>query len=346
MAIRHELDKLTPTPPGIFFNRRSFIKTAGLFSIGATSAGATTAYLWNRNTIIGQAPGQPDDLDAAIQVPFQRPDVFPAKRNPAFNPKIDLTPRHLAARHNNFYEFIPGKAGPVFRHTDAFKVNPWTLTIDGQCNRPRTFDLDDLFKFEHEERVYHFRCVETWAMNVPWSGFPLSKLLDAVEPTSDAKWVRFYTANEPDQMPGVREAHWYPWPYFEALRMDEARHDLTMAVTGIYGEPLLKQHGSPIRIICPWKYGYKSPKSIVRIELVSDQPPTFWNKVTPGEYGFYSNVNPNSPHPRWSQAREYLLDDPTEKIDTKIFNGYAKFVGDMYPEEPRKPIEKALDPPL
>ena len=181
-------------------------------------------------------------------------------------------------------------------------------------------------------------------MNVPWSGFPLSRLLATVAPLSSARFVRFTSSLREDQMPGVKESPWYPWPYHEALRMDEAMNDLAMVVTGVYGEPLLKQHGSPVRIIVPWKYGYKNPKSIVKIELVRDEPTTFW-QIQPHEYGFLSNVNPNIPHPRWSQAQSFWLDTkvdprtgaPLSNFPTPIFNGYEQYVASLYPDEPREP---------
>ncbi|MFG0331050.1 MAG: protein-methionine-sulfoxide reductase catalytic subunit MsrP [Phycisphaerales bacterium] len=336
--LRRALPRLIPTDQPIFESRRRFIRTLSGGAIGLA---------WSTPVIAMECSQPAADESQMLEVPFARPEVFPATRSERFNPaNVEMTLRKTAASHNNFYEFLPGRGGPVYKYVEDFEVAPWTIEVTGECGNPRVFDLDDLFEFEHEERVYHFRCVETWAMNVPWTGFPLSRLLDAVAPKSSAKFVRFVTANRPSQMPGMKEAHWYNWPYYEALRMDEARNELAMLVTGIYGEPLLKQHGAPVRVICPWKYGYKSPKSIVRIELVREQPATFWNDSSPREYGFYSNVNPNVPHPRWSQAQEYLLDDRDTKRPTKLFNGYAGFVSDLYPNEPREPLDKAPDDPI
>ncbi|MCA9294937.1 MAG: protein-methionine-sulfoxide reductase catalytic subunit MsrP, partial [Phycisphaerales bacterium] len=242
--------------------------------------------------------------------------------------------------HNNFYEFLPGRGGPVWEYTDKFEVSPWTITIDGECAKPMTIDLDDLHAFPHEERLYHFRCVERWAMNIPWLGFPLRTLLEKVEPKSSARYVRFVSKADKATMPGLKESY-YPWPYHEALRIDEAMHDLAFLVTGVYGEPLPKQHGAPVRLAVPWKYGYKNPKSIVRIELTSAKPPTFWSAGVYGhEYGFISNVNPNIPHPRWSQAESYWL-DTRDRFKTPIFNGYDAMVGSMYPDEPRT-LQKPL----
>lgn len=312
-----------PTPPEIFFSRRKFMTTVARGILLSPA--------------VFLAAGAKDSRAGLLDEPFKRPDVFPAKRNEAITlpqgQRTALTPREVAASHNNFYEFLPGQGGPVWQFTDKFEVDPWKLEITGLCSHPMTLDLDDLFKIEHEERLYHFRCVETWAMNVPWSGFPLNKLIKKADPKASAKYIRFISAHKPEQMPGVQQVPGYPWPYHEGLRMDEAMHDLTMAVTGVYGRPLLKQHGAPIRIIIPWKYGYKSPKSVVKIELVAEQPKNFW-QMQPHEYGFLSNVNPNIPHPRWSQDSSFWL-DTRESFPTPIFNGYDQYVATLYPDEPR-----------
>jgi methionine sulfoxide reductase catalytic subunit len=327
---RHLLPKLEPTDPGVYFNRRSFMKSSAALG---TIAGISSAHAFFGN-----------DVDP-LQVPISRPEVFPAKRNPKFDSdtRKPLTERTLAATHNNFYEFLPGRGGPVYKLVDQFKVDPWKVEVTGLCEKPRTFDLDDIFKFEQEERVYGFRCVETWAMNVPWTGFPLSKLLKAVQPLSGAKFVRLSTLNRPKEMPGIAQETGYPWPYHEALRMDEAMNELTLMATGIFGQPLLKQHGAPMRLVVPWKYGYKSPKSIVKIELLAQQPLTFWGRPPyTHEYGFLSNVNPNIPHPRWSQATSYFLTKGShirrgKSKPTELFNGYGDFVGKLYPDEPKTP---------
>jgi sulfoxide reductase catalytic subunit YedY len=318
------------TPEEVFFGRRRFLAALGA---GIAGAGA-----------LGLAPMQDDA--ALLAETYDGGKVFPAGRNDAFQvpesiERKDLTPREVAGAHNNFYEFLPGRGGPVWQHAGAFQVKPWQVEVTGECAKPRTFDLDDLLAFPHEERIYHFRCVERWAMNVPWTGFPLKSLLLAVEPKASATHVRFVSALKKDQMPGVKEAHWYPWPYHEGLRMQEAMHDLALVVTGAYGKPLLRQHGAPVRIAVPWKYGYKNPKSIVKIELVSKEPKTFW-QIQLHEYGFLSNVNPFIPHPRWSQAESYWLDKEA-KFPTPLFNGYEKYVAELYPDEPRT-LQTALRP--
>ena len=330
----NEINSRDATDPAVFLDRRVFLKQATA-TVGML-AGPMACAQQDSTIAAGQAASK-------LTPPINRPDVFPAKRTAeTYIPsELDdaLTPRLAAASNNNFYEFLYGRAGDVWPLTHDFLVEPWAVEITGECNKPTTLDLDALFKFEHEERLYHFRCVERWAMNVPWSGFPLRKLLERVEPTSNTKYLRFTTANRPDQMPGLRGGPANPWPYHEGLRLDEAMNELAMVVTGVYGEPLLKQHGAPIRIIVPWKYGYKSPKSIVKIELLREQPPTFWGTLNPHEYGFLSNVNPYIPHPRWSQARSYWLDKRGEWFPTPILNGYGKYVANLYPDEPRKPVE-------
>ena len=325
-----DVPSLVPTDEAVFFNRRAFVQSIAALGLAPWSSACA------------QETGQPSDEDerAKLTPPIERPDVFPTKRNEAYKlpESVDsaLTPREAAATQNNFYEFLSGRAGEVWRHAGDFEVEPWTVEVTGACSKPAKLGLDDLFKFEHEERLYHFRCVERWAMNVPWSGFPLRKLLEKVEPTGDAKFVRFVSAYRPEQMEAARTSPGYPWPYHEGLRMDEAMNELTLVVTGVYGRPLLKQHGAPVRIIVPWKYGYKSPKSIVRIELVREQPPTFWSIPSyRHEYGFLSNVNPNIPHPRWSQSVSHWVDRPRKRFATPIFNGYDRYVAHLYPDAPR-----------
>ena len=240
----------------------------------------------------------------------------------------ELTPFEDVTRYNNFYEFGTGKEDPA-RNVGSFPSRPWTVRIDGECGSPGEYDLDDLMgRFPSEERIYRLRCVEAWSMVIPWLGFPLKDLLEWVQPTSKAKFVEFTTLYDPDQMPG-QKSRVLDWPYVEGLRMDEALHPLTLMATGLYDQALPGQNGAPLRLVVPWKYGFKSIKSIVRIRLVEDMPGTTWNRSAPREYGFYANVNPEVDHPRWSQARERRIGE-FRRRPTLPFNGYAEEVASLY----------------
>ena len=294
-----EIPEREATPEGIYLNRRQILKTAGLLAVSPISALA--------------APS----------------NLYPAKANTKYHLDVPVTEEWAATSYNNYYEFHPTDKQAVKDRVGKFVTEPWTVTVSGLVNKPGKWDLDKILAtFPLEERIYRFRCVERWAMAVPWTGFTLSSLIQAVEPKTEAKFIRFETANLPDQMPGMREAP-YPWPYFEGLRMDEAMHPLTMLVTGMYGKKIAKQNGAPIRLVVPWKYGYKSIKSIVKIEFVAKQPGTFWNKLQSAEYGFYSNIDPKRPHPRWSQAVEQVIPN-MERRATLKFNGYEQWVGSLY----------------
>jgi sulfoxide reductase catalytic subunit YedY len=239
-----------------------------------------------------------------------------------------LTPYADVTRYNNFYEFGTDKEEPA-RNAAGFRTRPWTVEVAGEVRRPASYDLDDLLRgLTPEERVYRHRCVETWSMVVPWLGVPLVRLVDRLEPTSRARFVEFTTLHDPARMPGQRRGV-LPWPYVEALRLDEARHPLALLVTGLYGKPLPAQNGAPLRLIVPWKYGFKGGKSIVKIRFTERQPRTTWNQAAPEEYGFYANVNPDVDHPRWSQARERRIGE-FFKRKTLAFNGYAEQVASLY----------------
>jgi sulfoxide reductase catalytic subunit YedY len=230
--------------------------------------------------------------------------------------------------YNNFYEFGTAKDDPS-KHAHTLRPRPWEVLVEGEVRKPTVFDLDDIARlFPPEERIYRLRCVEAWSMVIPWLGFPLRDLLNRVEPTSNARFVEFTTLYDPEQMPGQRRGI-LPWPYVEGLRLDEAMHPLTLLAVGLYGRPLPNQNGAPIRLVVPWKYGFKSIKSIVRIRLVRERPATTWNVVAPHEYGFYANVNPDVDHPRWSQARERRIGE-FRKRRTLLFNGYAEEVASLY----------------
>ncbi|MCA9046025.1 MAG: protein-methionine-sulfoxide reductase catalytic subunit MsrP [Planctomycetaceae bacterium] len=253
--------------------------------------------------------------------------LFPAARNADFEYGRDETDRREAAQFTNFYEFSGSKS--VYKYIDSFQPLPWSVEVTGLCAKPQKFDLDDLLKLaDLEERAYRHRCVETWAMTVPWTGYPLRSLLEKVEPSPKARFVRFETFNRPQEATRMRSSS-FPWPYNEGLTIAEAMNELAFLTFGIYGEPLLKQHGAPVRLVLPWKYGFKSIKSIVKIELTDEQPATFWNTVNPHEYKFEANVDPAVPHPRWSQEREWML-GTKERFDTQPYNGYGDWVAKLY----------------
>lgn len=295
-------------------DRRRFMKQLGLAGAGLLSARATWA-----------AEAAASNATAADAVYAKG---YPHPRSKAFDPGWRLTDEKASSTYNNFYEFTLRK--DVHRHVGAFETAPWKLEIGGLVEKPLTIDVAELIsKVTLEERVYRFRCVEAWAMVVPWTGFPFSQLAAMVQPKPEARFVRFVTAAKPAQMPGVRDNPEYPWPYFEGLRLDEAMHPLTMVVTGIYGKALAKQFGAPLRVVVPWKYGYKSPKSLAKIEFVAAQPRTFWETLNPREYPFESNVDPDVPHPRWSQATERMIDSG-DRVKTRKLNGYGDQVAKLY----------------
>lgn len=256
-----------------------------------------------------------------------------ATPNPLYLGKDDLTPLKDVTGYNNFYEFGTDKRAPAENAT-TLQTRPWTITVEGLVKKPMTFDIDALLKLAPmEQRVYRLRCVEGWSMVIPWDGYPLSSLLSKVEPLGSAKYVEFVSLADRKQMPGVNSPI-LDWPYREGLRLDEAMNPLTLLTFGLYGEVLPKQNGAPVRVIVPWKYGFKSAKSIVKIRLTEEMPITSWYKYAPNEYGFYSNVNPAVDHPRWSQASERRIGDPkgvfAPKIKTQMFNGYGDQVASMY----------------
>ena len=322
------------TPQSIYANRRAFLKQMGLGTIALTTGISALGCTPSSNGAMAAEPDGPLDT-----IPANAPrEGYPAARNAAFTvPERETTDRIIASSYTNFYEFRnTGDLKKAWPYTGAYEAYPWTLEVDGLVEKPLRLDLSSLIsELGIEERLYRFRCVEAWAMTVPWTGFSLRKLVERCKPLSSATHVRFVSVNRPKQMPGIPAAPWYPWPYFEGLRMDEAMNELAFVATGMYGEPLPAQNGAPLRLVLPWKYGYKGAKSIVRIEFTDKQPPTFWNDLQPSEYPFLSNVNPNVPHPRWSQASERLIGQNNRRIPTQMFNGYTEWVGEMYPEEPR-----------
>lgn len=309
------------TPESIYLDRRQALRAAGL----GTLAMAIPQFACANTDAKDTEPGV--SVQPAVG---GYGDKFPAERNPSYGlGDLELTPEQVSSRHNNFYEFTTTK-DRVWELAQDYSVEPWKVEVGGLVKKPRTLDLDDVFgRFPLEERLYRFRCVERWAMQVPWTGYPLRQLIDFLEPLPSAKYVRFVSLLDKRGLPGQRSQSWYPWPYYEGLRMDEATHDLAFVVVGSYGHALPMQHGAPWRLACPWKYGYKSPKSLVRIEFSAEQPGTFWNDLQAAEYGFYSNVEPHKPHPRWSQQWETDIGTGTTR-DSVLYNGYADLVGSMY----------------
>ncbi len=309
------------TPESLFISRRQAIK-----ALGVASAGALFSTTYAKHLYAG----------ASVQETYRKLKAIKAKRNGRYPVSVPFTPREIAAQYNNFYEF--GTQKDIWESAQALTVSPWQVKVDGLVHKPRVFDIDDLRKgMPIEERAYRFRCVEAWSMVVPWTGFPLSALLKQVEPLSKAKYVMFRTFLRPHEAPRQKQAKGgffsFPskeeWPYQEGITLKEAMNELSLLATGIYGHDLPKQHGAPIRLVLPWKYGYKNIKSIVHIRLVEKQPTTFWNQIAPNEYGFTSNVDPSKPHPRWSQAFERDI-GTRKRIPTRYLNGYEQFVGKLY----------------
>jgi sulfoxide reductase catalytic subunit YedY len=273
---------------------------------------------WSRRRFLAAAAGA---VAGAAAAPAALAAVLRQEGDP-------LTPLEAVTTYNNYYEFGTDKRDPS-RHAHTLTTRPWSVAVDGEVHKPKTFDVDELTRrYPSEERVYRLRCVEAWSMVIPWLGFPLARLLADVEPTSNAKYVAFTSVHRPAEMPGQR-AGVLPWPYMEGLRLDEAMHPLTILATGLYGKPLPNQNGAPLRLVVPWKYGFKSIKAIIRIRLTRDEPPTTWSLATPSEYGFYSNVNPDVDHPRWSQKRERRIGE-LRRRPTLMFNGYADQVASLY----------------
>jgi sulfoxide reductase catalytic subunit YedY len=289
-------------------------------------------YLDRRAFIAGAAAVMVTGCQAEAVAPAAQGAPLPATRNEALGLKEPPTKWESATTYNNFYEFGLDKDDPA-REAHRLRVRPWTVRVEGLVHKPRTFDIDELLKaFPLEERVYSLRCVEAWSMIIPWVGFPLSALLKRVEPTGEARYVEFTTLLDPEQFPAQRPGLFgggLDWPYVEGLRLDEALHPLTLMTVGMYGRVLPNQNGAPIRVVVPWKYGFKSAKSLVRIRLVKEEPATAWNKAAPQEYGFYSNVNPDVSHPRWSQATERRIGE-LRRRKTLMFNGYADQVAHLY----------------
>jgi len=318
-----EVPEREVTPEHVYWNRRAFMGgslgtalTLAACGEAPSGAGETRA----SDVPKGEVPGVPEN-DPTM-------DLYPAERNGAYTVSRPITSPDYASRYNNFYEF--GSHKRIWKEALNMKTRPWTVKIDGEVEEEKTLDIDTIIRQAGlEERVYRLRCVEAWAMTVPWTGFALSKLIEMARPTSAAKFVRMETLKDPDVFPGQRFSFGYPWPYVEGLTMEEAMNDLSFMVTGVYGKPIPGQHGAPLRLAVPWKYGFKSIKSIVRLSFTREMPKSFWMEVQGREYGFWANVNPDVPHPRWSQKMERLLGEDRE-VPTRLFNGYGEFVSHLY----------------
>lgn len=305
-----EIPESRATPEAVFHDRRRLIKglAAGPMLLAGGSLG------------LGARRARAEDGGLA-------PELYPAELNERYELDRDITPEQQATTYNNFYEY--GSHKQIWRAAQALRLQPWEVAVDGMVEEPMVIDAEELIrKMPLEERLYRFRCVEAWAMAVPFTGFPLAELVRFAQPLSGARYVEMQTFHDADMAPGQRQ-FWYPWPYIEGLTLDEATNELAFIATGLYGKPIPKQNGAPIRLVAPWKYGFKSVKSIVRFTFTDQRPETFWETVQGSEYGFWANVNPEVPHPRWSQAEEQLLGSG-ETVPTLLYNGYGEFVAHLY----------------
>jgi sulfoxide reductase catalytic subunit YedY len=302
-----EIPEREATPEHIFLNRRAFLTATGAAALAMSPQLAAA--------------------QRVADLPDPSAGLYPAKRNEKYVLDRPVTDEKINTNYNNFYEF--GSSKQIARAAQALKLRPWQIKLDGMVEKEQVIDIDDLLKkVGIEERLYRMRCVEAWSMSVPWSGFPMAKLVEIAKPLSSAKYVRMETFMDPSTAPGQRQ-RWHPWPYVEGLTMAEAVNELTFMVTGAYGKPVAKQMGAPIRLATPWKYGFKSVKSIVKFTFTDQRPKSFWEALQASEYGFWANVNPQVAHPRWSQATEEII-GTNERKPTLLFNGYGEFVADMY----------------
>ncbi len=305
--IRHhgwEMPESQATPEHLFFSRRKLLASAGVIAAAASLPRAALA--------------QED----------QTAGMYPAKQNAKYTLDRPLTPENISSNYNNFYEF--GGDKQIAGRAQMLKTRPWTVKIDGMVEKEQTVGVDDLIKaMPLEERLMRMRCVEAWSMALPWTGFPMAKLVEFAKPLSKAKYVRMETFLDSAMAPAQRASFFYPWPYVEGVTIEEATNEMAFIATGIYGKPLPKQFGAPIRLVLPWKYGFKSVKSITRVTFTDQRPKSFWEQLQPREYGFWANVNPAVAHPRWSQATEEVI-GKGDRVPTLLFNGYGEFVADLY----------------
>jgi len=311
-----EIPEREVTPENVYLDRRRFLAGASAAAVGGISG-----------LVLASDNGRPAGLPAQKG----RPELLSmgAPRNPEYKTDYPVTAEHVATSFNNYYEFTESKA-QVWKLAEKFESRPWEIKITGLVERPRKIDVDELIQqMALEERVYRLRCVEAWFMVIPWVGFPMKKFVEWCAPKPKARYVRLVSFYRPSQAEGQRVATWYPWPYHEALTLAEATHELTLLSVGMYGKTLPNQNGAPLRLIVPWKYGFKSIKGITRFEFTDQQPATFWNTAVPAEYDFVANVDPAKPHPRWSQAAEHAI-ETGEVAPTRVYNGYEKYVARLY----------------
>ena len=311
------------TDEQVYLDRRRFLRGSSLLIGGAalTLAGCQGEG-GGYDASVSQTTGTSDLKDPTL-------DLYPAPRNEAFTLERAITDEEVNSSYNNFYEF--GSHKQIYKDAQKLKTRPWTVTIDGLVEEEREIDIDDLIRsVQLEERLYRHRCVEAWAMTIPWTGFAFAELVKMAKPLSRARYIRMETFHDPSVASGQKQS-WYPWPYVEGVSMEEATNELAFLVTGAYGKPAAKQFGAPLRLALPWKYGFKSIKSITRFTFTDKRPVSFWEQLAPKEYGFWANVNPEVRHPRWSQASERLL-GTDERIPTRIYNGYGEQVAHLYKE--------------
>jgi sulfoxide reductase catalytic subunit YedY len=317
---RWELPVTAATPEHVFNRRRQLLKSIAAGPILLASASTM------KGTALADEADPRDDPSSGL---------YPVAHNQRYVLDRPVSDERLVTTYNNFYEF--GSHKQIWEAAQSLPLRPWTVTLDGMVEREQVLDIDDLLaRMPLEERLYRHRCVEAWSMAVPWSGFPLAALVDLARPLGSARYVRMETFLDPDTAPGQRQ-FWYPWPYVDGLTIAEATHELAFMATGLYGKPMPKQNGAPLRLAVPWKYGFKSIKSVVRLTFTDERPVSFWEEIQASEYGFWANVNPEMPHPRWSQAKETPLGS-SEKVPTLLFNGYAEFVADLYVGMEKEPL--------
>lgn len=310
-----EIPESQATPEAVFLKRRQLIKAMAAGPVLLAGAGLLS--------------GCKDEGMQAMAAVEEDPSagLYPVKRNMAYRLDREITDAELATTYNNYYEF--GSSKNIWRYAQDLPIRPWTISITGQVEKPFEIGIDDLLaKMPLEERLYRHRCVEAWSMAVPWSGFAMARLVELAKPLSSAKYVRMVSFKDPEVARG-QKAGWYPWPYIEGLTIEEATNELAFMVTGLYGKALPKQNGAPLRLAVPWKYGFKSTKGIVRFEFTDQRPVSFWEEIQASEYGFWANVNPEVPHPRWSQATERVLGGD-ERVPTQLYNGYGEYVAGLY----------------